>query len=171
MFEDQTITKEELWEALAHNFAGKNGEAVRQKLLAAPKYGNDIDYVDELVVKGYDTYLDEIKKYKNTPAMDAAPSAAVYAGTSSVASNVPQGTGTCATPDGRYQGDPLAGAAPPPSAPDTNGRTHRACSSRHKLKTEEIVGGVLLNRKPTPQVLGSDENWAVSLRHANPNLL
>lgn len=26
-----------------------------------PKYGNDIDYVDNLVVEAYDSYLDEIK--------------------------------------------------------------------------------------------------------------
>ena len=74
VFEDQTITKEELWEALAHNFAGENGEAVRQKLLAAPKYGNDIDYVDELVMTPTSMKSKNIK----TPAMDAAPSAAVF---------------------------------------------------------------------------------------------
>lgn len=27
----------------------------------APKYGNDNDYVDNLVVEAYDSYLDEIK--------------------------------------------------------------------------------------------------------------
>ena len=32
----------------------------------APKYGNDIDYVDMLVVKAYDSYIDEMKKYPNT---------------------------------------------------------------------------------------------------------
>lgn len=157
VFEDQTITKEELWEALAHNFAGENGEAVRQKLLAAPKYGNDIDYVDELVVKGYDTYLDEIKKYKNTRYGRGPIGGGFYAGTSSVASNVPQGAGTCATPDGRYQGDPLAEGSSPTHAADTNGPTS-VFKSVSKLKTEEIVGGVLLNQKLTPQVLGSDEN-------------
>lgn len=29
-------------------------------------YGNDIDYVNELIVEAYDSYLDEIKKYPNT---------------------------------------------------------------------------------------------------------
>lgn len=66
VFEDRSLTREELWDALMHDFAGERGEEIRQILLNVPKYGNDDDFVDELVVRGYDTYLDEIKKYKNT---------------------------------------------------------------------------------------------------------
>lgn len=32
----------------------------------APKYGNDDDYVDQLVVEAYDSYINEIKKYPST---------------------------------------------------------------------------------------------------------
>lgn len=31
----------------------------------APKYGND-DYVDQLIVEAYDSYIEEIEKYPNT---------------------------------------------------------------------------------------------------------
>ena len=32
----------------------------------APKYGNDDDYVDQLIVEAYDSYIEEIEKYPNT---------------------------------------------------------------------------------------------------------
>ena len=157
VFEDKTLTKEELWDALVHDFAGERGEEIRQILLNAPKYGNDIDYVDDLVVKGYDTYLDEIKKYKNTRYGRGPIGGGFYAGTSSVASNVPQGAGTCATPDGRHAGDPLAEGSSPTHAADKNGPTS-VFKSVSKLKTMDIVGGVLLNQKMTPQILSQPEN-------------
>lgn len=157
VFEDKSIGKEELWDALVNDFAGEKGEAIRQKLLAAPKYGNDIDYVDELVVRGYDTYLDEIKKYKNTRYGRGPIGGIFYAGTSSVASNVPQGAGTCATPDGRHRGEPLAEGSSPSHGVDVNGPTS-VFKSVSKLRTEKIVGGVLLNQKMTGQILQSREN-------------
>lgn len=157
VFEDHSITQEELWDALIHNFEGERGEAIRKILLAAPKYGNDIDYVDELTVRGYDTYLDEIKNYKNTRYGRGPIGGGFFAGTSSVASNVPQGAGTCATPDGRHSGDPLAEGCSPTHAADKNGPTS-VFKSVSKLKTQQIVGGVLLNQKLTPQILDQEEN-------------
>lgn len=157
VFEDHSVTQEELWDALIHNFEGERGEAIRKILLAAPKYGNDIDYVDELTVRGYDTYLDEIKNYKNTRYGRGPIGGGFFAGTSSVASNVPQGAGTCATPDGRHSGDPLAEGCSPTHAADKNGPTS-VFKSVSKLKTQQIVGGVLLNQKLTPQILDQEEN-------------
>ena len=157
VFEDQTLTKDQLWQALVTDFAGEEGERIRQILLKAPKYGNDQDYVDDLVVRGYDTYLDEIKKYKNTRYGRGPIGGHYYAGTSSVASNVPQGAGTCATPDGRHAGDPLAEGSSPTHGADTHGPTS-VFKSVSKLRTQQIVGGVLLNQKVTPQMLSKPEN-------------
>ena len=157
VFEDKTIGRQELWDALASDFAGEKGEAIRKLLLAAPKYGNDIDYVDELVIRGYDTYLDEITRYRNTRFGRGPIGGHFYPGTSSVASNVPQGAGTCATPDGRHRGEPLAEGSSPTHAVDVNGPTS-VFKSVSKLRTEKIVGGVLLNQKMTPQILQSEEN-------------
>ena len=152
VFEDRTLTREELWNALVTDFAGERGEEIRQMLLAVPKYGNDDDYVDELVVKGYDTYLDEIKKYRNTRYGRGPIGGHFYAGTSSVAANVPQGAGTCATPDGRHAGEPLAEGCSPTHSADTHGPTS-VFKSVSKLRTEQIAGGVLLNQKVNPQTL------------------
>jgi formate C-acetyltransferase len=126
-------------------------------LINVPKYGNDDDYVDQLVVKGYDTYLDEIKKYKNTRYGRGPIGGHFYAGTSSVAANVPQGAGTCATPDGRKAGEPLAEGSSPTHARDTHGPTS-VFKSVSKLRTEKIVGGVLLNQKFNPVMLENEKD-------------
>jgi len=48
VFEDKRISMAELIEAIDGNFDAARGEEIRQLLLAAPKYGNDIDEVDRL---------------------------------------------------------------------------------------------------------------------------
>ena len=128
-------------------------------MLSAPKYGNDDDYVDNLVVRGYDTYIDEIKKYNNTRYGRGPIGGHYYPGTSSVAANVAQGAGTCATPDGRHAGEPLAEGCSPSHSMDTHGPTS-VFKSVTKLRTEQIAGGVLLNQKVAPQILAKPEDCA-----------
>ncbi len=152
VYEDKSVSREELWNALLTDFAGERGEEIRKLLLAAPKYGNDDDYVDSLVVEGYDSYIDELKKYKNTRYGRGPIGGCYYAGTSSISANVPQGAGTCATPDGRHRGDPLAEGCSPTHAADVNGPTS-VFKSVSKLRTDKITGGVLLNQKVSPSML------------------
>lgn len=152
VYEDQSMTREELWKALMEDFAGPEGERIRKLLLAAPKYGNDNDYVDSLTVQGYNSYIDEIAKYHNTRYGRGPIGGRYYAGTSSISANVPQGAGTCATPDGRHKGDPLAEGCSPTHAADVNGPTS-VFQSVAKLPTGKITGGVLLNQKVAPAML------------------
>jgi pyruvate formate-lyase/glycerol dehydratase family glycyl radical enzyme len=152
VYEDKSVTRAELWDALLHNFEGEAGERIRQKLLAAPKYGNDNDYADRLLIEGYDSYIDEIAKYKNTRYGRGPIGGAYYAGTSSISANVPQGACTCATPDGRRAGEPLAEGCSPSHSMDVSGPTS-VLKSVSKLRTEKITGGVLLNQKVTPSML------------------
>ena len=152
VYDDKTVTRAELWNALLSDFAGEEGEHIRQLLLAAPKYGNDDDYVDSLVVEGYDSYIDEIAKFKNTRFGRGPIGGAYYAGTSSISANVPQGSVTTATPDGRHSGEPLAEGCSPTHSMDTNGPT-AVFKSVSKLRTDKITGGVLLNQKVAPVML------------------
>jgi len=154
VFEEKQLTTEQLWNALMSDFAGEEGERIRQLLLSAPKYGNDDDYVDQLVVRGHATYIEEIKKYKNNRYGRGPIGGGYFAGTSSVAANVPQGAGTCATPDGRHKGEPLAEGASPTHAVDRNGPTS-VLKSVTKLDTKNIFGGILLNQKVNPQTIAS----------------
>ncbi len=139
VYEEKTMTRAELWNALLSNFEGEEGERIRQLLLAAPKYGNDDDYVDALVVKGYDSYIDELNKYKNTRYGRGPIGGVYYAGTSSISANVPQGANTLATPDGRYAGEPLAEGCSPTHSMDVNGPTS-VLKSVSKLRTEKHHG-------------------------------
>lgn len=159
VFEDGAVKPWELWEALQANFEGPENAKIRALLEAAPKYGNDDDYVDRLVADAYDVYIDEMKKYHNTRFGRGPIGGVYYAGTSSISANVPQGAGTLATPDGRLAGEPLAEGCSPSHGADKNGPT-AVFKSVSKLPTEEITGGVLLNQKVTPAMLDSDANRA-----------
>lgn len=158
VFEQGVVGQKELAKSLAENFAGLDGEQLRQRLLnAAPKYGNDNDDVDQLLVDAYNSYIDELKNYKN-PRYGRGPiGGTYYAGTSSISANVPFGAQTAATPDGRKAWTPLAEGASPSSGTDTLGPT-AVFNSVGKLPTDKILGGVLLNQKLNPSTLDNDRD-------------
>lgn len=140
------------------DFQSEKGKAIQRMLINdAPKYGNDEDYVDQLVVDAYNRYIDEIQNYPNTRYQRGPIGGIRYAGTSSISANVGQGQGTMATPDGRNAGTPLAEGCSPAHAMDKNGPT-AVFKSVSKLPTDKITGGVLLNQKVTPQVLEKEED-------------
>lgn len=157
VYEEKKLTRSELWNALMNNFEGERGVEIQKLLLSVPKFGNDDDYVDSLVTRGYDTYIDEITKYKNNRYGRGPIGGGYFAGTSSVAANVPQGAGTCATPDGRMKGEALAEGCSPSHGADKKGPT-AVFKSVSKLRTDEMFGGVLLNQKVTPTLMEKPEN-------------
>lgn len=158
VFEEKRISQSELMQALLSNFEGEHNEEIRKLLLQeAPKYGNDADEADQLVVDVYQTYIDEIAKYPNTRYGRGPIGGIRYAGTSSISANVGQGRDTMATPDGRKAHEPLAEGCSPAHSMDRSGPT-AVMKSVSKLPTSEITGGVLLNQKVTPALLSSPEN-------------
>ena len=158
VYEEKKITKQQLWDAILDNFQSPENKKIQEMLIEeAPKYGNDNDYVDNLVVEAYDSYLDEIKKYPNTRYQRGPIGGIRYGGTSSISANVGQGMGTIATPDGRNAFEPLAEGCSPAHNADKNGPT-AIFKTVSKLPTEKITGGVLINQKMTPQMLSTEEN-------------
>jgi pyruvate-formate lyase len=158
VFEDKVIGAEELMEHLESNFRGEGGEKIRLKLInAAPKYGNDDDYVDLLTRDAYLFYLDEIEKYRTTRHGRGPIGCKYYGGTSTISANVPSGAVVPATPDGRKAWAPLAEGSSPSSGTDVTGPT-AVFNSIAKLPTERILGGVLLNQKLTPDIIRPIEN-------------
>ena len=158
VYEEKKITKQQLWDAILDNFQSPENKKIQEMLIEeAPKYGNDNDYVDNLVVEAYNSYLDEIKKYPNTRYQRGPIGGIRYGGTSSISANVGQGMGTIATPDGRNAFEPLAEGCSPAHNADKNGPT-AVFKTVSKLPTEKITGGVLLNQKMTPQMLSTEEN-------------
>ena len=158
VYEEKKITREQLMDALKDDFTSPENQKIRRMLIHdAPKYGNDDDYVDQLVVDVYNVYIDEIRKYPNTRYGRGPVGGIRYAGTSSISANVGQGMGTMATPDGRHARQPLAEGCSPAHGMDKNGPT-AVFKSVSRLPVHGITGGVLLNQKVTPQLLSKKEN-------------
>lgn len=158
VYDEKKITQKQLWDAIMDDFKSEESQKIQKMLINdAPKYGNDNDDVDMLVVEAYDSYLDEIKKYPNTRFHRGPIGGIRYGGTSSISANVGQGMSTFATPDGRKAWEPLAEGCSPAHNCDKNGPT-AVFKTVSKLPTEKITGGVLLNQKMTPTMLQSEEN-------------
>lgn len=158
VYEEKKITRQELWDAILDDFSSPENKKIQEMLIReAPKYGNDDDYVDQLIVEAYDSYIEEIEKYPNTRYNRGPIGGIRYAGTSSISANVGQGMSTMATPDGRNAFEPLAEGCSPAHNSDKNGPT-AVFKSVSKLRTNKITGGFLLNQKMTPQMLSTEEN-------------
>ncbi|HCG5555413.1 TPA: formate C-acetyltransferase/glycerol dehydratase family glycyl radical enzyme [Vibrio parahaemolyticus] len=156
VFEEAQISQTELAKALEEDFDGIENEQLRQRLINfAPKYGNDDDYVDQLLADAYQVYIDELAQFVNTRHGRGPIGGGYYAGTSSISANVPFGASTMATPDGRKAKTPLAEGASPASGSDRLGPT-AVYNSVGKIQANKILGGVLLNQKLSPAAVASE---------------
>jgi pyruvate formate-lyase/glycerol dehydratase family glycyl radical enzyme len=155
VYKEGALTLEELGHALETNFAGQGGERIRQLLLSAPKYGNDIDEVDHLAARILIDYLHEAAKY-HTSRYGRGPIGGTYAGsTSNISANVPLGQPVCATPDGRKAGQPIAEGVSPTHHTMEKGPTAIMCSVA-KLPTIKMIAQ-LLNLRLAPGSLDTEE--------------
>jgi len=157
VFEDKTLTLQDLQKAMEANFEGLDGVRIRKLCRKAPKFGNDDDYVDKICVDVYNSYLDIIPKYK-TLRYGKGPKGCAYTfGTSNITSYVPNGFEVGATPDGRLATKPLNEGASPCLGADTNGPI-AVINSVEKLPNTKMGAGQLLNMRLSPGCLKGDEN-------------
>lgn len=127
-----------------------DGEYVRQMLInKSPKFGNDIDEVDNLTREAGLIYCKEVEKYKNPRGGNFQP------GLYPASINVAMGAVTGATPDGRKLGTPLADGVSPSAGMDKKGPT-AVMNSVAKLDHFIASNGTLLNQKFHPSVLNGD---------------
>lgn len=127
-----------------------DGEYVRQMLInKSPKFGNDIDEVDNLTREAGLIYCREVEKYKNPRGGSFQP------GLYPASINVAMGAVTGATPDGRKAGTPLADGVSPTAGVDKKGPT-AVMNSVAKLDHFIASNGTLLNQKFHPSVLQGD---------------
>lgn len=158
VFDDAQISQPDLAKALAENFGSPEQEQLRQRILNfAPKFGNDDDSVDSLLVEAYQVYINELDNFVNTRNGRGPIGGGYYAGTSSISANVPFGASTMATPDGRQAKTPLAEGASPSSGSDHLGPT-AVYNSVGKIQANKILGGVLLNQKLSPAAVESESD-------------
>jgi len=154
VYEDKAVSLADLKQALATDFAGVEGETLRQMLLnRAPKYGNDEPYADEIAHEGALIYCKEVEKYTNPRGGTFQP------GLYPVSANVPLGAVVGATPDGRKAGAPLADGVSPVSGMDHSGPT---ASVKSVTKLDHVIAsnGTLLNMKFHPNALKDEQGVA-----------
>lgn len=157
VFEDKTVPFKELKEALDANWQGEKNQKLRRMALAVPKFGNDDDFVDELVADVYTSYLDLLPGYNNERHGCGPIGCGYTMSTSNISSYVPSGMDVGATPDGRYAGKPLNEGASPCLGADRLGPT-AVVKSVSKMPNKRMAGGQLLNMKFSPGVLAGQDN-------------
>jgi trans-4-hydroxy-L-proline dehydratase len=147
VFDAGAITLPELVAALDADF--RDREPLRQTLAnRTPRYGNDDDRADALMVRTFDLLLDAIDGRPNTKGgahrLEMLPTT----------SHVYFGRLCGATPDGRRAGTPLSEGISPVQGADRKGPT---AVLRSAGKMDHVAtGGTLLNLKLTPALVAGD---------------
>ncbi len=147
VFEQQDLSMDRLLAALDADFAGYERE--RQMLLnRTPRYGNDDDAADALMVRVFNAFFDLIDGRKNTRGgtyhLNMLPTTC----------HVYFGSVIGATPDGRWARTPLSEGISPVQGADRRGPT-AVIKSAAKMDHAR-TGGTLLNQKFTPGLLADD---------------
>jgi formate C-acetyltransferase len=151
VYEKRTIPLTDFVKALDADFVGH--EELRQRALhKTPKYGNDDDAADDLMVRTFDAAFRCIDGRPTARGghyrLEMLPTTChVYFGS------------VCgATPDGRRAGAPLSEGISPVQGADRRGPTavFRSAAKMDHVKT----GGTLLNMKFTPEILAGDDGIA-----------
>ncbi len=147
VYDNQTFSMNTLMEALHNDFCGE--ERLRQILLnRTPRYGNDDDAADSVMVQIFDAYYAAVDGRPNTKGGE------YHINLLPTTCHVYFGSVTGATPDGRRAGKPLSEGISPVQGADRHGPTAVLLSAAKMDHAR--TGGTLLNQKFTPQLLADD---------------
>jgi formate C-acetyltransferase len=144
VFDDGPLTMSELIETIDSNFEGR--EALRQRLLnKTPRYGNDDDRVDDIMVGCFEAYHEAVEGRPNLRGGE------YHINMLPTTCHVYFGAVMGAMPDGRCAGIPLSEGISPVQGADRQGPTavFKSAAKMDHLKT----GGTLLNMKFSPRLL------------------
>jgi formate C-acetyltransferase len=153
IFDQREAAMAELCDALAHNFT--NNPALRAKLLAAPKYGNDDERADSVG-------RELIEAFSEIVARHAAAHRAVVqfpcgVGTFSWYLGIGEGLG--ASPDGRLAGEPVSSNFSPALGQDMAG-IPPAILSYAKMHPERLPAGCPLDLRLSRRLVERQEGLA-----------
>ena len=153
VFEEDRLNLMDIIEGMRTNFEGN--ESLRQMLLnEAPKYGNDDDYVDSIVVELCRHFCEELEQYRN-------PRGGKYhAHLFSFVAAVGGGAGTAALPDGRLAREPVANSLAPQQGRDKEGIT-AMLKSAGKIDQTLAAAGTSLIFDLHPSILSGDNGDGV----------
>jgi len=150
VFEDGTVARDRLLAALRDGFA--RDPTLRQILLnKAPKYGNDVEWVDRIADRWVGYFAEKFRgrvNYRGGP---------YHTGLYTVSAHVPMGANVGATADGRLPGTPLAdGGMSAVYGRDRRGPT-ALLTSVARVASHHGSNGTLLNMKFLPRLFRSPE--------------
>lgn len=153
IFKDKLIRKEFFLQALKDNFEGN--ETLRQICInRVPKYGNDVDWVDNIGAEWLRYFSDKLNNYRNFRG------GIYHMGLYTVSAHVPMGQNVAATPDGRLAKTPLAdGGLSPMYGRDISGPT-AVMNSVAKIPSILASNGTLLNMKFLPTFFNNEDDLA-----------
>lgn len=150
VYDDKAVSMAQLVEALDANFEGH--EALRQRCLNAPKYGNNDPYVDSIGRDIEELLTSLAGSHRN--AYGGHPNV-IYL---PVTTHVGEGRAVGATPNGRKAGTPLSEGISPTQGCDVKGPTVTLLSiNATKCPSRKARAARLLNLKLSPQAVAGDE--------------
>lgn len=155
VYDEKKYTLTQLNEALKADFAGY--EALRRDCLAAPKYGNDDDYVDRIAADLIEFTEVEHRRIRTLYST-------LSHGTLSISNNTPFGMLTGASANGRPAWSPLSDGISPSQGADCMGPT-AIIKSVSKMSCDNMNIGLVHNFKLMPGLLETPEgrNGLISL--------
>ena len=147
VFDKKQVTLKQLLRALREDFKGF--EPLRQRFVnKTPKYGNDLDYADDIMKRIFEAYYEAINERPNTKGgsyrINLLPTTV----------HVYFGKVVGATADGRHASEPLSEGVSPVQGADRKGPTSviKSVAKMDHVRT----GGTLLNQKFTPHLLDNE---------------
>jgi formate C-acetyltransferase len=148
VYDEKAVSPEEMLRGMETDFA--SDEILRHRLLnKAPKYGNDVAWVDELAHTWVRVFAEGMRKYTNCRG------GRYHTGLYTVSAHVPMGQNVGATPDGRRARTPLAdGGMSAVYGRDMNGPT-AVLKSVARVDSMLASNGTLLNLKFSPELFTS----------------
>ena len=151
VYDTGKYTMAEVNAALDADFKGEKNQKVWKSLLASPKYGNDDDFADDVMVQMLDATFAEIEKHKDIDGRNYSAFTVTLGGT------VPMGWKTGATADGRKAGKPISDSFSPANEGE-NGSPTAIFLSAGKVDQSHFSQGNVLNLKFTKTALGSENS-------------
>ena len=137
VYDDKVITMKQLLDALEADFEGYDD--IRRLCVEAPKYGNDIDYVDEITSKALQDCVEYCATLKCFRAGNYSS-----AGVQPTQTNVAMGEQCWALPNGRKAKMPLADTLSAEQHMDVCGPLS-ALRSYGKINHTACTNGTILN--------------------------
>lgn len=151
VFEEKSVTMAEILDAINNNWEGY--DELRARVQAAPKYGNDDDYVDDIAREIGNFFYQEVHKYKD---INGNHFLSAFMG---ISNYLPTGKVLGATPDGRKATEPISEGVSPYVGTDTS-TPLAAMRSAAKLNQDIHSGGTLLNLRLNQDLVATKRGQA-----------